>query len=46
MWALGSHEMTFEPSGNRISCSTPLVAAIRLRCTSWTPFGGPVVPEV
>ena len=46
MWADGSHEMTFAPSGNWIIASMLSVAAIRLRCTSWTPLGGPVVPEV
>ena len=42
----GSHEMTFAPSGKLIICSTPAWRAIRLRWASWTPFGGPVVPEV
>jgi hypothetical protein len=46
MCAAGSQEMTFAPSGNRTICSMLLTAASRLRCSSWTPLGGPVVPEV
>jgi hypothetical protein len=46
MCAAGSHEITFAPSGNWISDSVSFVAAIRFRCTSCTPFGGPVVPDV
>ena len=34
------------PRGNSISSSSPSHAASRLRWISWTPFGGPVVPEV
>ena len=46
MCAAGSHEITFAPSGNSISARVVSIAAITLRCVSWTPFGGPVVPDV
>ena len=44
-WALGSQQITREPSGKPTRCSTASTAAIWLRCAIWTPFGGPVVPD-
>ena len=46
MWAIGSHEITRPSSGNSIIWSKPLMPATRFACVSWTPLGGPVVPEV
>jgi len=46
MCAAGSHEITFEPSGNLITSSATATVAIRLRCVTCAPLGGPVVPEV
>ena len=34
------------PSGSPMISSTDATTSIMLACESWTPFGGPVVPEV
>jgi hypothetical protein len=38
--------MTFVPSGKSTTAAAARTVAIMLRCTSCTPFGGPVVPDV
>ena len=46
MCAIGSQETTRPSSGNAITWSKPLTAASRFAWVSWTPLGGPVVPDV
>ncbi len=46
MCAIGSHEITRPSLGKAITSSKPCTAEISFACVSWTPLGGPVVPEV
>ena len=46
MWADGRKEMMRPPGLVGSRSTTARISAIRLRCVSCTPFGGPVVPDV
>ena len=46
MWALGRKEMLRPPAAIPRTASQARQTASMLAWVSWTPFGGPVVPEV
>ena len=46
MCAIGRYETTRAPAGNWMIWSKERPAVSSFACVIWTPFGGPVVPEV
>lgn len=46
MWAIGRKEVIRSPNSTGTTSSAAAVFVTMLRWLSWTPFGGPVVPEV